>query len=94
MKKNYPTLLVRIKLIAICTSLTDLYLFNYSDQDIPDYITQDNMPASNRITDEGATLGRVLFYNKNLSVDNSVACANYDYDSGKQLIAKERLYKY
>ena len=25
---------------------------------------------------KGATLGRVLFYDKNLSVDNSIACAS------------------
>ncbi len=28
------------------------------------------------ITDKGATLGRVLFYDKNLSVNNSIACAD------------------
>ncbi len=51
-------------------------LFNYENQSIPSYITRDNTPANNPITDEGATLGRVLFYDKNLSVDNSIACAS------------------
>lgn len=51
-------------------------LFNYANQEIPDYITQDNTPASNPITDEGATLGRVLFYDKALSSNNTVSCAS------------------
>jgi cytochrome c peroxidase len=50
-------------------------LFNYADQDVPAYILKDNTGA-NQLTDAGATLGRVLFYDKNLSVDNSVACAS------------------
>lgn len=50
-------------------------LFNYSDQTIPDYITQDNSEG-NDITDETATLGRVLFYDKKLSSDNTIACAS------------------
>ncbi len=47
---------------------------DYANQDVPNYITRDNTNG-NPITDEGATLGRVLFYDKNLSVDNSIACA-------------------
>lgn len=50
-------------------------LFNYSNQPIPSYITKDNT-GSNLITDEAATLGRVLFYDKKLSSDNSIACAS------------------
>ena len=49
---------------------------NYANQDIPNYITKDNTPAANPITDEGAILGRVLFYDTNLSSDNTVACAS------------------
>lgn len=37
---------------------------------------QDNTPASNPITNDGATLGRVLFYDKNLSANRTVACAS------------------
>lgn len=51
-------------------------LFNYSEQYIPAYVTKDNLPANNPITNQGATLGRVLFYDKNLSVDNTIACAS------------------
>lgn len=50
-------------------------LENYSKQTIPSYITQDNT-NSNPITDAGATLGRVLFYDKNLSVNNTRSCAS------------------
>ena len=50
-------------------------LFNYENQPIPDYITKDNS-GNNPITDEGATLGRVLFYDKKLSSNNTIACAS------------------
>ena len=36
----------------------------------------DNTPASNPITDAGATLGRVLFYDRRMSVNDQVACAS------------------
>ena len=36
----------------------------------------DNMPASNPITDSGATLGRVLFYDTQLSANGAVSCAS------------------
>ncbi|MEM9547971.1 MAG: cytochrome c peroxidase [Bacteroidota bacterium] len=50
-------------------------LFNYSGQNVPNYITKDNT-AGNVITDEGATLGRVLFYDKNLSLNNTISCSS------------------
>ena len=50
-------------------------LFDYQGQDIPDYIDKDNTD-DNPITNEGATLGRVLFYDVNLSIDNTIACAS------------------
>lgn len=50
-------------------------LFNYENQSIPNYITKDNTTI-NPITNEGATLGRVLFYDKNLSLNNTIACAS------------------
>jgi cytochrome c peroxidase len=37
---------------------------------------QDNTPATNPVTDWGATLGRVLFYDKTLSINNTIACAS------------------
>lgn len=48
---------------------------NYANQEIPDYITDDNTTA-NEITDAGAVLGRVLFYDKNLSIDNTISCSS------------------
>jgi cytochrome c peroxidase len=39
-------------------------------------VTEDNSPASNPVTDAGATLGRVLFYDVRLSANNSVSCAS------------------
>lgn len=50
-------------------------LENYEDQPVPNYINDDNT-GTNRITNEGATLGRVLFYDNSLSVDETVACAS------------------
>lgn len=51
-------------------------LFSYANQTKPQYITKDNTPNGNAIDDKIATLGRVLFYDKNLSVNNTVACAS------------------
>jgi cytochrome c peroxidase len=39
-------------------------------------IPGDNTPAGNPITDAGATLGRVLFYDRRLSVNDRVSCAS------------------
>ena len=50
-------------------------LKNYANQTIPSYINKDNTNG-NTITDEKATLGRILFYDKNLSTDNTVSCAS------------------
>ncbi len=56
--------------------------FNYANPELPDYlltsqyITLDNTPATNPTTDAGATLGRVLFYDKNLSKNRTIACAS------------------
>ena len=54
----------------------------YAITDAPNYYkTQpvsgtNNTPPSNPITDAGATLGRVLFYDKRLSHDNGVSCSS------------------
>jgi cytochrome c peroxidase len=56
--------------------------YNYSAQPLPAYLNapnilaQVNTPADNAITDWGATLGRVLFYDKILSINNTVSCAS------------------
>jgi cytochrome c peroxidase len=50
-------------------------LANYANQGKPSYIIKDNT-GSNPITNPKATIGRVLFYDKNLSINNSIACAS------------------
>ncbi len=57
--------------------------FNYANPNLPAHITNDpgilaadNMPFTNPITDDGATLGWVLFYDKNLSKNKTIACAS------------------
>lgn len=55
---------------------------NYASQSLPPFLTapniagQINTPADNQVTDWGATLGRVLFYDKSLSINNSISCAS------------------
>lgn len=49
---------------------------NYANQPVPAYITKDNTPADNEITDLGATLGRVLFHDKRLSRNNTISCSS------------------
>ena len=55
--------------------------FNYSNILFPAHIAAvlplvDNTPATNPITNDGATLGRVLFYDKHLSENNTVSCGS------------------
>ena len=56
--------------------------FAYTPDDLPAHFTQanvltaDNTPLNNPVTDDGATLGRVLFYDRNLSVNRSTSCAS------------------
>lgn len=50
-------------------------LEQYANQNTPAYIRKDNTGA-NFITDKGATLGRVLFYDKKLSVNNTISCGS------------------
>lgn len=56
--------------------------FAYANQQLPNYLLtpniagQDNTPADNAVTDQGATLGRVLFYDKTLSLNKTVSCAS------------------
>lgn len=56
-------------------------LFNYAAPVVPAYydatvLADDNTPAGNRINNAMATLGRVLFYDKQLSINNTIACAS------------------
>jgi cytochrome c peroxidase len=60
---------------AFGTNIDVTNLANYAGQAKPAYIIKDNT-GGNAITNAKATLGRVLFYDKNLSIDNSVSCAS------------------
>ena len=57
------------------TRIDPTNLANYANQSKPAYITKDNT-GSNRITNAKATLGRVLFYDKQLSINNTVSCGS------------------
>lgn len=56
--------------------------YNYTDPELPAFFSlmpntdQDNTPNDNPITNAGADLGRVLFYDKNLSANGAVSCAS------------------
>lgn len=50
-------------------------LANYANQGKPNYIVKDNT-GTNVISDAKATVGRVLFYDKNLSIDNTISCSS------------------
>jgi cytochrome c peroxidase len=56
--------------------------YNYSNPQVPAHfatpnvLNRDNTPFTNPVTDHGATLGRVLFYDKTFSKNRSVSCAS------------------
>ena len=77
MNRNFTVLLSLLCGIFFISSTIDLNnLFDYANQTIPSYINEDNTPVSNPITNGGATLGRVLFYDKKLSRNNTISCAS------------------
>ncbi|BCU78706.1 cytochrome c peroxidase [Luteolibacter sp. LG18] len=55
---------------------------NYANPTLPAHLLtpqirgQDNTPFDNAVTNAGATLGRVLFYDKRLSANNTVSCSS------------------
>ncbi|HKK88626.1 MAG TPA: cytochrome c peroxidase [Saprospiraceae bacterium] len=64
--------------------------YDYENLDLPSHFTTnvagqplptsvngiDNTPTDNPVTNDGATLGRVLFYDKKLSANGTIACAS------------------
>ena len=68
---NYPNIKA-----AFGTKIDLDNLIDYAGQTVPTYITKDNTTLGNSITNKGATLGRVLFYDKNLSFNNSTSCSS------------------
>lgn len=65
-------------IILISASIDLSSLFDYDGQTIPSYVPNniDNTPNNNSLTDVGATLGRVLFYDKKLSLNSTISCAS------------------
>lgn len=58
-------------------NLPSHFTTNVTGQPLPTSINgTDNTPATNPITIDGATLGRVLFYDKKLSANGTIACAS------------------
>lgn len=60
---------------AFGTTINLNSLANYANQAKPNYIVKDNT-GGNPITNAKATLGRVLFYDKSLSINNSISCSS------------------
>jgi cytochrome c peroxidase len=55
--------------------------YRYANVELPAYFNQpgtnrDNTPLDNPLTDDGATLGRVLFYDTRLSANNTTSCGS------------------
>jgi cytochrome c peroxidase len=81
MKRTFSSrisqILVLLFFITLTAATIDLdNLFDYEGQITPVYITRDNQSMENSISNEGATLGRVLFYDKNLSLNNTISCGS------------------
>jgi len=89
---SYLLALVCITLLISCNTddtsnsgYSDIYQlpsppFNYI-QELPSTVSPyvasfNNSPEDNPLTNEGATLGRVLFYDKNLSANGTISCAS------------------
>ncbi len=63
------------------TNLSLTNLSNYAAPVLPAYYDNtvadlDNTPSNNAINDKVATLGRVLFYDKRLSINDSISCSS------------------
>ncbi len=68
-------------IVAQFTTIDLDNLLNYANPSLPAYYDNtvanlDNEPANNRLEDRIATLGRVLFYDTQLSVNNTKSCAS------------------
>lgn len=50
--------------------------FNYSNPTLPNHFASTRQLVQQQVTDQGATLGRVLFYDTKLSLNNKISCAS------------------
>jgi cytochrome c peroxidase len=67
--------------VSAITTLNLSALANYAAPVLPAYydgtvLALDNTPNTNVITNKVATLGRVLFYDKRLSINDSISCSS------------------
>ncbi len=77
MKNMKKWMLPACLILFVSVATIDLRnLENYIGQAVPNYIQRNNTPADNPLTNAGATLGRVLFYDKQLSANNTIACGS------------------
>ncbi|MEO0900304.1 MAG: cytochrome c peroxidase [Bacteroidota bacterium] len=77
MKKFFFPTIVLLGMLSIAAGTIDLdNLFPYSSTPVPNYILKDNTPPFNIIDNQTATLGRVLFYDKNLSANRAISCSS------------------
>jgi len=78
-KKESETLQIQISYEAIKAAFGDNINLNslaeYEGQTKPAYILKDNT-VGNTISNAKATIGRILFYDKNLSINNTISCSS------------------
>lgn len=79
--KSLFLLLLPVAVFAQSGPIFPVRPFSYANPPLPVHFSPqvlalDSTPADNRATDAGAKLGRVLFYEKRLSRNNSIACAS------------------
>lgn len=79
--KEEPSLISEQDILRVHLNLPS-EVANYANPLLPAFfynqfvVNQDNTPSNNRVTDWGATLGRVLFYDKQLSKNRTISCAS------------------
>ena len=73
-RKNLVIILTAVILSLIILNLIlDTKEFN---EEVPSYINKDNTNFGYKISAEEIALGRVLFYDKQLSINNSISCSS------------------
>jgi cytochrome c peroxidase len=84
--ENIETPVVPDENLVNGVDMSDYFSINFDD--IPNYsnpvypihyinsVGDNNEPANNQATDTGAILGRILFFDKQLSVNNTISCAS------------------
>lgn len=75
-KKNSNVTDTTVENIPTLPTSTYNYLITFPTHIQNALTANDNTPADNPITNDGATLGRVLFYDKQLSKNNTISCAS------------------